>query len=146
TMGNRPGVGFVAGVLGAVILIILFGILQLAGMGAPSFVKVYQATFGAQDVTVAWIVGAILFALSGGIWGAIFGLIVKDPTVGKGMLFGILPTLWVWLFVAPVLQGQPVFFGFKPMSIVMPIIANVLIWGSFVGWYCRRRYVARPVV
>jgi hypothetical protein len=35
-------------------------------------------------------------------------------------------------------MGNPVFNGLTPRGVLMPIVFNVLVWGSFVGWYCAR--------
>jgi hypothetical protein len=106
--------------------------------GPPAFVGTYEAVFGANDA-LAQVIAAILFAISGGIWGAIFGVLVSDPTPLKGALFGILPTLWVWL-VMPLFTGSPLFNGFTTKGLLMPLLFNVVIWGTFVGWYCDQRY------
>jgi hypothetical protein len=59
----------------------------------------------------------------------------------SGILFGLLPTLWLWLVVAPA-TGKPVFNGFTPRGILMLLVSNLLIWGSILGWYCHRRLSA----
>jgi hypothetical protein len=63
---------------------------------------------------------------------------VKSPTVFKGILFGILPNLWLWIVVNSVL-GKPLFNGFSLMGILGPVIFNMLIWGSILGWYSYRK-------
>lgn len=141
-MQPRLRQGFVAGFLGAIILIVIMAIMQLAMGSPPGFVNIYNATIGGGGPTTSWIIGAILFAISGGIWGFIYAALVSRSTVGKGMAFGILPTLWLWLVVAPVI-GQPVFFGFAPRQLIMPFIFNVVIWGAFIGWYCSRPVASR---
>jgi hypothetical protein len=40
--------------------------------------------------------------------------------------------------VAP-FTGKPFFNGFSVPGILLPILFNVVIWGGFLGWYCRRR-------
>ena len=57
------------------------------------------------------------------------------------MAFGLLPALWLWIVVAPVM-GQLIFFGFAPMQLILPFVFNVIVWGSFVGWYSQRRLAA----
>lgn len=138
-MSTRLRIGYVAGTLGAVILIVIMYLMELTGLGGPpAFVDMYESVFGGTGPGAEFI-AAVLFALSGGVWGAIFGAIVSDPTILKGMLFGILPTLWLWIVVVPV-TGSPLFNGFTTMGLVMPLLFNVVIWGSFVGWYCAERY------
>jgi hypothetical protein len=63
---------------------------------------------------------------------------VKRPTVLKGILFGLLPNLWLWIAVAGAL-GKPLFNGFTLMGILGPVIFNMLIWGSILGWYASRK-------
>lgn len=142
TMQDRLQVGFVAGLLGALILGALMTIMSLITGEPSTFAGVYAGIFGAEAATAtAWILGALLFAVAGGIWGCLYTALVNDPNIGNGMLFGILPTLWQWLVVAP-LMGDSLFFGFAAQSLIIPIIANVIIWGSFVGWYCDQRITA----
>ncbi len=47
-------------------------------------------------------------------------------------LFGILPSLWLWVVVAPVV-GNPLFNGFTTQGILMPLLFDVILWGTFVG-------------
>lgn len=141
-MKNVLKTGFIGGCIGAIILVIIMYILMGAGMGDPAFVKMYHGAFGVHSAADQIIAG-ILFIISGGIWGLIFTWMVKNPTVAKGMLFGFLPTLWLLIIVNAVI-GQPLFNGFHAKGIIMPIIFNVVIWGSFVGWYASRR-VRAPV-
>lgn len=144
-MSNRLTQGFIAGLLGAVILTVIMFIMQAAGMSDPGFVSMYRSTFGTNPPTDQ-IIAALLFIISGGIWGLLFGLITKEPSVLKGMLFGILPTLWLWIVVNAFL-GKPLFNGFTAKGLIMPFIFNVIIWGSFVGWYMsNRQHSAHPAV
>ncbi len=136
---SRARIGFVAGLIGAVILIVVMYVLFLTGLGGPpAFVGMYRSVFGGT-VPAAQLIGGVLFAVSGGVWGAIFGALVRDPTPLKGALFGILPSLWLWIVVAPVV-GNPLFNGFTTQGILMPLLFNVVIWGTFMGWYCGRRF------
>ncbi len=141
-MNKRSMVGCTAGVLGAIILVTVMYIMKILGLGDPGFVGIYRSTFGAnapQDHFLA----AILFMISGGIWGLLFTLLVKDPTVVKGMFFGILPTLWLWIVVNAFI-GKPLFNNFTPKGLLLPILFNVIIWGSFIGWFTARRL--RPII
>lgn len=142
-MNHRLKTGFIAGCLGAIILGIIMYILMAAGMGDPAFVKMYHGTFGVHSAA-DHVIAAILFIISGGIWGLIYTWLIKTPTILNGMLFGFLPTLWLLIVVNAVI-GQPLFNDFHAKGIIMPIIFNVIIWGSFVGWYCSRRIKA-PVL
>lgn len=130
--------GFIAGCLGAIILVVIMYIMKAAGMGDPAFISMYHGMFGENPPTDQ-IIAALLFIISGGIWGLLFSLLVKEPTVVKGMLFGILPTLWLWIAVNAFL-GKPLFNGFTTKGLLMPILFNIIIWGSFVGWYMSNRW------
>jgi hypothetical protein len=135
-MKHKLKTGFIGGSIGAVVLAIIFYVMQAAGKGVPSFVYMYRATIGAHPAYQ--IVAFILFIISGGIWGLIFTWIVKRPTILKGMLFGLLPNLWIWLAIDSFF-GKPLFNGFTLMGIVGPIIFNMLIWGGILGWYASRK-------
>lgn len=137
-MKQRITTGFKAGFIGALILILIMFILQAVHIsGRPGFVEIYEFTFHVQAGTPGVFAAALLFALSGGIWGAIFHVLFK-PGILNGILYGLLPSLWLWLIIQPYLD-RPVFGGFAWKAIVFPLIFNCLIWGSFVGWYVNRR-------
>ena len=85
-MNNQLLKGFIAGAIGAIILAIVMYIMKAAGMGEPGFVGMYQAAFGANPPTDQ-ILGAIIFIISGGIW----GLTIRTP--------GKTPYRTQWLFI-----------------------------------------------
>ncbi len=130
--------GFIAGCIGAIILVVAMYILKAAGLGEPGFIGMYRGMTNTNSPSDPLIAGLIFVVAGGGIWGIIFALLVKNPTLIKGLLFGILPTLWLWVVVNAML-GKPLFNGFNMMGLLMPLIFNMLIWGSFVGWYCSRK-------
>jgi hypothetical protein len=136
-MNNRLVQGFIAGATGAIILVVIMYIMKAAGLGDPGFVSMYKATFGSNP-RVDQILGTLLFIISGGIWGVIYALMIKHATVLNGFLFGLLPTLWLWVAVNAFL-GKPLFNGFAVKGLVLPIIFNMVIWGSYIGWYMSRR-------
>lgn len=131
--------GFIGGCIGAVVLALLAYLMQAVGKGVPPFFAMYSATIGTHPAYQ--VVALILFILSGGIWGLIFTWIVKRPTVLKGILFGLLPNLWIWLAIDGFL-GKPLFNGFSLTGILGPIVSNMLIWGSILGWYVSKKMKA----
>jgi hypothetical protein len=135
-MKYRLTTGFIGGCLGAIVLAIISYVMQATGGNLPAFVSTYRATIGTHPADQ--VIALILFIISGGIWGLIFTWMVKSPTVIKGILFGILPNLWLWIVVNSVL-GKPLFNGFSLMGILGPVIFNMLIWGSILGWYSYRK-------
>lgn len=119
---------------GALILITIMYVLMLTGAaGRPGFVNIYESTFSVTITPLHQVLAAFLFALSGGVWGIIFRVIPK-PNPLKGMLFGLLPSLWLWVVVVPFTGGE-IFNGFAIKGILFPLIFNCVIWGSFLGWY-----------
>lgn len=137
-MKKKIRIGFIAGFLGAIILIIVMFVFKWIGIaGDPGFVGIYHHTFGVHYAGIDIPISAFLFAVSGGIWGAIFTSLFK-PKVVKGMIFGIAPSLWVWLVIAPYM-GHPLFNGFALKGILFPFLFNCIIWGSFIGWYTRKK-------
>ncbi len=142
-MKASPATGFTAGLIGglavvaAIALIVFLGVIPKAPYAAA-----WQAMFGGGWLGAS-ILGGLLFVVGGGIWGALFALLLPDPTVLKGILFGLLPTLWQGAFVVPVIMGEPAFHGFALLPNALGIVANCLIWGSIAGWYCARHLTAR---
>ncbi len=127
--------GFIGGCIGAFVLAIIMYILVAMGqMPSPPFLDMYRGmthSSGSGDE----LISAVLFIITGGIWGSIFALLVKNPNALKGFLFGILPTLWLWVVVNAIL-GKPLFNAFEVKGLIMPLIFNMLIWGLITGWYC----------
>lgn len=136
-MMSRIKTGCTAGILGAAILVAIMYVMTAIGMGNPGFVEMYRAQFGTSS-SADHFIAAILFLICGGIWGIIFAILVKNPTVLKGFLFGILPTLWLWTAVNA-FMGKPLFNDFAWDELLMPLVFNMVIWGSFIGWYCSRK-------
>ncbi|MEO6916451.1 MAG: DUF6789 family protein [Chitinophagaceae bacterium] len=135
--------GFIAGCIGAIILGIIMYIMKAAGLGEPGFIGMYRGMTHSDSPSDPLIAGLLFVIAGGGIWGILFALLVKNPTPLKGLLFGLLPTLWLWTGVNAMLS-KPMFNGFEVMGIIMPLVFNMLIWGSFVGWYCSRTKVIAP--
>jgi len=144
-MQERLRIGFVAGALGSLAITVVMLIMQLAMGATPMFVGTYQSVFGPSSLVVAELVGGVLFVLSGAAWGTLFTALIKQPTLVKGMVFGLVPALWLWLVVAPVMLGQPAFFGFQVPKLVLPFLFNVIVWGSVTGWYSAARVPQAPV-
>jgi len=129
--------GLTAGAIGAVILATIMFLMFLLNLGGmPGFVGIQRRMMG-ENVPVDFILGTIGFIAAGAIWGMIYSQIVKKPSVISGLLYGFVPTCFLWLVISPLMKGV-IFNGFALQGIVFPIIFNVLIWGSFVGWFLSR--------
>lgn len=143
-MKASPKTGFIGGLWGSLAVAGALGLLVLVGMAPKApFVASYQNVLGGGWITAA-IIGGLLFILFGALWAVLFAVLVPNPTVLKGILFGLVPTLWAWTFVPAVLTGGPLFGDFTAKGLLIPIVMNCLIWGSIVGWYCARRTAASP--
>lgn len=134
-MQSRLQSGFVGGALGSVFITAIMLVMLAIGGVTPMFIATFNATFGPSSSVLAGLGGGALFVLSGALWGVPFAALVRAPTIWKGIAFGLVPALWLWLFVAPVMLGKPVFFGFAPPKLIMPFVFNCLVWGTTVGWY-----------
>jgi ammonia channel protein AmtB len=135
---NKITKGFVAGVIGALILAaIMFLMFSVNLGGAPGFVGIHRKMFG-ESVPIDYILGTFGFAVAGGIWGAIYAAVIKNPKVVSGMLYGFVPTLFLWLVISPLMSGA-LFNGFAAKGLIMPVIFNVVIWGGFVGCFLSRK-------
>lgn len=131
--------GFIAGVIGAIILAVLAYGMMLATGDPPPAVAFYRGIFQVNNPPVDHLISGALFLIAGGIWGAIYAALVKNPTIISGILFSILPTLFVWLVMQPA-SGAGFFGGFAAKALILPLILNG-IWGAFVGWYLSRTTV-----
>ncbi len=122
--------------LGSLAVVAAFGLLLLVGpIPKAPFVAAWQGMVGGGWVA-ATVLGGAAFVLIGTLWGLLL-LPVSHPTIGKGMLVAIVPTLWA-LVAWPALQGGPILAGGDPTGILIPIVMNVVIWGSLLGWYADR--------
>ena len=131
---KKLGKGFIAGFWGAVVLIIVMYVFEWLGwIGEPGFVGIYRSFFKSDSI-ISQIIAAVLFAISGGIWGFLYALFTRHSTIFKGAVFGLLPSFWLWVVVLPTI-GKPIFSGFTTKGILLPILFNVVIWGTFVGAY-----------
>ena len=119
-------------VLGTLSLLVLIGIVPVA-----PWVAMWQTFIGGEDWVVPAVAGGALFVLAGVLWGLPFGL-VREPSVFKGVVYGVLPTLWAWTGM-PLLMGQAPLGGLEPIPLVLPVVMNCFIWGSILGWYTHRK-------
>ena len=117
-------------VVGAFLILLVIGQIPKA-----PFVGQWQTFFGGGWV-LASVLGGALFVLIGTLWGLPFAWVPR-PTIPKAMLYALVPTLWaIWAW--PAINGQPVFAGGDPVGLLIPVVMNVVIWGSILGWYARR--------
>ncbi|MEF8816423.1 MAG: hypothetical protein V5A20_13340 [Salinibacter sp.] len=134
-MQSRLRSGFVGGALGSIFITAIMLAMFAIGGVTPMFMSTFTATFGPSSSIVAGLAGGALFVLSGALWGVPFAALVRAPTIWKGIAFGLVPALWLWLVVAPGMLGKPVFFGFAPPKLILPFVFNCLVWGTTVGGY-----------
>ena len=134
-MQSRLWSGFIGGALGSVFITAIMLVMFAIGGVTPMFMSTFNATFGPSSSVVAGLAGGALFVLSGALWGVPFAALVRAPTIWKGIAFGLVPALWLWLVVAPAMLGKPAFFGFALPKLILPFVFNCLVWGTTVGWY-----------
>ena len=74
-----------------------------------------------------------------GIVLVLFGFLIRRPTILKGMIFGFVPMLFQWLVLSPLL-GDGLFFRRSGIAagIGLPLLFNVLIFGSLLGYFSGR--------
>jgi hypothetical protein len=119
-------------VAGALALLVVIGILPEA-----PWVTFWTAFWPSTDWVVPGVVGGLAFIAIGVVWGLPFAL-VQEPSTFKGVVYGVLPTLWA-LTGVPLLLDQAPMGGLDPIRLGVPIVMNCLIWGSFLGWYAHRK-------
>ncbi|WP_412063028.1 hypothetical protein [Rubrivirga sp. IMCC45206] len=121
---------------GSVAVVGAFGLMVVLGMipKAP-FTAQWQELAGGGWL-LATVLGGLTFVAIGTLWGAPFAWVPR-PTMGKAWLWAIVPTLWaVWAW--PALTGKPTFAGGDPVGLLIPVVMNVVIWGSILGWVVTR--------
>ena len=127
--------------IGSVAVVGAFGLLVLVGQipKAP-FAAQWQTLFGG-DWRTGVLLGGLAFVAIGTLWGLPFAA-VPHPTVPKAMAWAIVPTLWA-LAGWPAVQGTPLFADGDPAGVLIPIVMNIVVWGSLLGWYARRSLSTR---
>ena len=135
--GTRAATGAVAGLIGVAVAMPLW-YLAYRGWVAPPPPPVAAARAWFNAGTTGEIVfGVVASAVAGAALGALFGLVVRKPTILKGMIFGLVPALVQWLVVGP-LTGQGLFLGGTAAGIGLPLLFDVLLWGAITGYFCGR--------
>jgi hypothetical protein len=69
-----------------------------------------------------------------GMYRSTFGAHPPIDKVIAALLFIICLGFWVNSVI-----GKPLFNDFTAKGILMPVVFDMVIWGSFVGWYMRRK-------
>jgi hypothetical protein len=134
---TRAATGAVAGLIGGTVAAAIWYAAYWSGAAAtPPSLATARAALGLNGVA-ANAVGLLGSVAAAALWGALFGLLVKKPTILKGMIAGILPALFQWLVLAP-LSRQPLFFGASAAAIALPVLFCVFVWGGLTGYYCGR--------
>ena len=103
-------------------------VLHLFGLMPPPFPMRAVPPFGVP------VIASLCFW--GGVWGAVFGLVLPwlpaaVPMWLKGLCLGIVAGLF-GLFVVSALKGQPIAGGWRAMAFVITFIINGF-WGLGVG-------------
>lgn len=125
--------GFREGAVGAFILaVMIYGLTLFGVVPEAIFITNFKAVFGDLGLLVHPL-AIVLYLISGGIWGFIFTLIPVKKSYLSGTLYGIIPTLWLWIMAFPSM-GLPMFGNGDPLQIIGPLVFNLPIWGGFVGY------------
>ena len=104
--------------------------------GSPPSLATTRGLLGLNGAA-ANALGLLGSIAAGALWGALFGLLVKKPTILKGMVAGILPAVLQWLVLAP-LSHQPLSLGASGAGFALPMLFCVFVWGGLTGYYSGR--------
>jgi hypothetical protein len=128
---TRIATSFVAGLAAAGIVVAITYLLMVARvLPAPSFYYTSQSWLGDRGTGMTHVLGAVGTVVAGGLWGVLFGLIVRRPTPAKGMIFGLLPAAVTFL-IAPM--------GSRPLmaALVLNVFAYGFALGRLASWWLR---------
>ena len=129
--GTRMGTGFLAGIAAAGVVVAVTYLLMLARfIEGPSFFYTSRGWLGDRGTGVTHALGVFGSLIAGGLWGLLFGLIVRKPTPAKGMIFGLLPAALTFL-LAPM--------GSRPLiaALVLSVFVYGFLLGRLVSWWLR---------
>lgn len=127
-LSARLGVGLLGGTLGGLAYLAVAGISQTAGI--PGLLGVgLQESLG--------LGAAVSQAASGAAWGVIFGLVYPclpaSGPVGRGLLFSLLPALFVLVAVFPDDRKYGLFGTELGGLTFVVVVAYHLAWGAAAG-------------
>jgi hypothetical protein len=138
---SRAGTGAVAGLIGAAVVVAVAYLLHAAGLipATPSLAATGRVLSGRGGTLLSHVGAALASVIAGAVWGLVFGFLVRRPTILKGMAFGLVPALFQWMVMSPLL-GDGLFFRRlgAGAGIGLPVLFNALIFGSIVGYFCGR--------
>jgi hypothetical protein len=126
---NRTFLGFVAAVISVLVFHQgMWELLHLLGLMPPPYPTDGVPPFGVPRI--------INLCFWGGVWGAVFGLVLPRlpgpyPMWRLGLGLGIAAAL-VGLFIVPLIKGLPVGGGWSAMAFVRSFLINGF-WGIGVG-------------
>ena len=111
--GSRVGAGAVGGLVGAVFLAAIAYLMFWTDPANPADTPDLRG--GRAAPGSAPTAGSIMSRAPSASWrparhGGLFGLLVRRPNFLKGAAFGLLPTLFLWLVMAPLMR-KPLFMG-----------------------------------
>ncbi len=77
-------------------------------------------------------------AVWGGVWGAVFALILGNPPKGsmtlRGTILGLIgPALIGVLIVLPLIRNEPLFFG-NDINLIWPVLLAAAGFGAATAW------------
>ncbi|MEM1057034.1 MAG: hypothetical protein AAGI52_16035 [Bacteroidota bacterium] len=129
----------IGALIGSLAVIGTFGLLVVVGLvRVAPWVQMWNHFMGgtAEEWLIPALVGGLLFLVIGVLWGLPFYRI-EEPSTFKGVIYGVLPTLWAWTGM-PLLMDRPPLGNLDPIAVMLPVLMNCIIWGSILGWWCER--------
>ena len=139
--GTRAATGALAGLIGAAAVVVLAYLLHWAHLVPvpPSLAAALELIRPRSQDALAYGTAVLGSLTAGAFWGLLFGFLIRRPTILKGMIFGFVPMLFQWLVLSPLL-GDGLFFRRSGIAagIGLPLLFNVLIFGSLLGYFSGR--------
>ena len=129
TLWKRVRLGFSAAVISVLVFHQgMWGVLYLVGVMPPPFPTWAVPSFGVPEI--------INLCFWGGMWGAVFGLILpwlpaSPPMWVRGLGLGVAASM-VSLFIVPIIKDQPI-AGWWSASAFLSTFMIVGCWGAGVG-------------
>lgn len=144
---NKLIKAFTWGILATIamsVIMITGKITGIAPMPKPIPLAITGILFGKNSPFPLLMITAIIFHLGyGGVWGVLLSAVIKEITITKGLMLGLILWLIMQLMVLPILGWGIFGMNISPKIAIATLVLHV-VYGVVLGWGISRWQKAVP--